>query len=80
MFEIVKGRGEGEGGVGKEALDILGFWSAQERSTRYLGILSGPGGRGEGEEVKGRRRRPEKKINGRDFILNCFSEQQLTKP
>ena len=32
------------GGLRKEALDILGFWSAQERSTRYLGILGGAGG------------------------------------
>ena len=35
------GKKEQGGESGTEALDILEFWSSQERSTRYSGILEG---------------------------------------
>ena len=53
----------------KEALDMLQFQSAQERSTRYSGILKIHASRAGGEGPNSRRRRPEKMINDSKVII-----------
>ena len=63
--EKVWKEGGGEKGVdpGKKHRIFLIFEGAQERSTRYFGILGGGGREGKVMEPKGGRRPPKKNIN-----------------